>query len=229
MKQSTLPDLTGVLRFAAVAWLGLGLQGCGLSSMTSGIGGGIMGGGSSQSATPNGVNEDQLLTAAKSEGDLTTGAVPATAGCPAFLIWAREKHHTVYEAERVGDALAIVHQGEITRVARECSFEPGRITIRYGFSGRLLLGPKGQPGIAQLPVQVFVTDPNREKVHSDVVTVSVSVPPDIPISYFSSVRTISIPIKEGSRPSDYKIYVGFDKSPPAEAATAQAPKKRPRS
>ena len=207
----------------AVAFAGLG--GCGLSSMTSGLGSGILGGAAVSATAPKGVNEEQLLHAAKSDGEVVTGALGAAPGCPQMLIWAREKHLTVYEGGRTGDGLAIIHQGEITKVARECEFAPGQVTIKFGFSGRVLLGPKGAPGVVQLPVTAFVTDGNRERVQSDSIKVDVTMPPDTPIGYFSSVRTVTIKIQEGARPADYKLFVGFDKAAPEAtgAATPAAP------
>ena len=212
------------IRLGSACLAGAMLAGCGLSSsMTSGIGNGILGGSSvSAVAAPKGVNEEQLLHAAKSDGEVITGALGSTPGCPQMLIWAREKHLTVYEGGRTGDGLAIIHQGEITKVARECEFAPGQITIKYGFSGRILIGPKGQPGIVQLPVAAFITDGNRERIQGETIKVDVTVPPDTPISYFSSVRTIQFKLQEGARPADYKLFVGFDKTAP-EAAGQPAP------
>ena len=71
---------------------------------------------------------------------------------------------TIYEPGKVGDGLAVMHRGEITKTARECQIEPGRITVKYGFSGRVLLGPKGKSGRVTLPLNVFVTDAKREKI-----------------------------------------------------------------
>jgi hypothetical protein len=198
------------------------LGGCGLSSMTSGLGNGILGGQSAVSVT-KGVNEEQLLHAAKSDGEVITGALGSAPGCPQMLIWAREKHLTVYEGGRTGDGLAIIHQGEITKVARECEFAPGQVTIKFGFSGRVLMGPKGQPGIVQLPVSAFVTDGNRERIQSENIKVDVTMPPDTPIGYFSTVRTLSFKIQEGARPADYKLFVGFDKDAASPVAAPAAP------
>lgn len=204
------------------------LQGCGLSSITSGIGGGILGGGSAAGAAPKGVTEEGLLSAAKSDGDLGPAIAGAAIGCPQFLIWAREKHLTTYEAGRTGDGLAIIHQGEITKVARDCELRGDQINVKYGFSGRVLLGPKGQPGVVQLPVQMFVTGANGERVQTDTMKVDVAISPDNPIGYFSTVKVISFKVPEGQRPADYKLYVGFDKTalePPAAAKSAPARKK----
>ena len=219
---------SGLLLVCAMA---ASVGGCGLSSMTSGLGNGILGGSQSAVSVTKGVNEEQLLHAAKSDGEVITGALGSAPGCPQMLIWAREKHLTVYEGGRTGDGLAIIHQGEITKVARECEFGPGQVTIKFGFSGRVLMGPKGQPGVVQLPVSAFVTDGNRERIQSENIKVDVTMPPDTPIGYFSTVRTLSFKIQEGARPADYKLFVGFDKdavspvAPAPPAAKASAKKK----
>ena len=125
------------------------LGGCGMSSLTSGIGGGLFGGGGQNStkADVGSVSEDQLLQAAKSETGSTAAVGGEVAyGCPRFQVWSRDGYLTIYEQGRVGDGLAVMHRGEITKTARECQIEPGRVTVKYGFSGRVLLGPKGRAG-----------------------------------------------------------------------------------
>jgi hypothetical protein len=129
-------------------------------------------------------------------------------------VWAREGYVTIYEPGKVGDGLAVMHRGEISKTARECQIEPGRITVKYGFSGRVLLGPKGKSGRVTLPLTVFVTDAKREKLFNDKVRVDVDITLDKPIGYFSMVRSVSIPMPEGSRPGEFEVYVGFDKATP---------------
>lgn len=162
------------------------------------------------------VSEEQLLAAAKStEG--TTGSTSigeVAAGCPRFVVAPRDNNITFYEPGRAGDGLAIIHRGEITKTARECQVEPGRVTVKYGFSGRVLLGPKGRTGIVTMPLNVFVADAKREKVVNDAVQVKVDVAVDKPIGYFSIVRTVSFTVPEGSRPAEYELYVGFDRNVP---------------
>jgi hypothetical protein len=63
-----------------------------------------------------------------------------------------------------------------------------------------------------LPLNVFVTDAKREKVVTDKVKVDVDVAVEKPIGYFSLVRTISFTVPEGSRPAEFEVYVGFDRS-----------------
>ncbi|MGI9386228.1 MAG: hypothetical protein ACR2OX_02245, partial [Methyloligellaceae bacterium] len=107
------------------------------------------------------VSEERLLEAAKTD---TTGQVDmasAAIHCPRFSVWPRDRLLTVYEVGRVGDALAIQHRGEITKTARECQIFPDKVMIKYGFAGRLLLGPRGRPGRYSLPVKVHITDRTR--------------------------------------------------------------------
>jgi hypothetical protein len=200
---------------ALVAALASALAGCSMSSLTSGIGGGWFGSGETAKTEVGGVSEDQLLAAAKTDAG-TTGSIglDVAHGCPRFQVWSREGYVTIYEPGKVGDGLAVMHRGEITKTARECQMEPGRITVKYGFSGRVLLGPKGRTGRVTLPLNVFVTDARREKVVTDKVKVDVDVAVEKPIGYFSFVRTITFAVPEGSRPAEFEVYVGFDRATP---------------
>jgi hypothetical protein len=185
------------------------LAGCSMSSLTSGIGGGWFGGGEKAKTEVATVSEDQLLAAAKTDAGTTSSlGLDVAHGCPRFQVWSREGYVTIYEPGKV------MHRGEITKTARECQIEPGRITVKYGFSGRVLLGPKGRTGRVTLPLNVFVTDARREKVVTDKVKVDVDVAVEKPIGYFSFVRTISFTVPEGSRPAEFEVYVGFDRSVP---------------
>lgn len=191
------------------------LTGCGLSSVTSGIGGGMFGGGNSSKTQVSAVTEEELLSAAKGDA-ATTGStdMQIAHGCPKFQVWSRDNNLTIYEAGRPGDALAVMHRGEITRTARECDIQKGRVTVKYGFSGRVLLGPKGRAGQLAFPVNVFVTDGKRERVAADSMKVDVAVAPDKPIGYFSMVRTITFNVPEGTRPGDFEVHVGFERNVP---------------
>jgi hypothetical protein len=186
-------------------------SGCGLSSITSGLGSSVFGSSSSQSSTPPAVNEEQLLSAAKQDSGSSSASVGEVAhGCPRLSVSPHGGHLTIYEDGRAGDGLAIMHRGEITKTARECQIEPGRVTVRYGFSGRVLLGPRGHAGSVRLPINVTVTDAKRAKVTSDTVSVDTTVAVDNPIGYFSTVRTVTFDIPEGTRPGEFELFVGFD-------------------
>jgi hypothetical protein len=206
------PMFIGTLAASFTAAL---VGGCGLSTLTSGLGGGVFGGSSPKQSQAAGVNEEQLLAAAKQD---TAQTLPAggeiSHGCPRFNAWPRDNNVTIYETGRVGDALAVMHRGEIMKTARECNVEPGRVTIRYGFSGRVLLGPKGRAGTVTLPVTVFLTDAKRERITSEKVAIDAAVSIDRPIGYFSLVRSVTFNIPEGSRPGEFELFVGFERNIP---------------
>ena len=199
---------------AAVAVsVAIGLGGCGLSSLTSGIGGGILGGGSASKTTGQPLTQEKMLTAAKGDPAMAVGGEVAH-GCPRFQVQPRDHHVTIYEQGRVGDGLAVAHRGEITQTARECQIEGNRVTVKYGFSGRVLLGPRGQAGTVSLPVNVLVTDAKRERITYDKTAIDVAVSLDKPIGYFSAVRTVTFSIPEGTRPGEFDVFVGFDPKTP---------------
>jgi hypothetical protein len=185
-----------------------------MSSLTSGIGGGWFGGQNKTNTQVGAVSEDQLLAAAKSDAGGYTGSLEVAHGCPRFNIWSRDGYVTIYEQGRAGDGLAVMHRGEITKTARECQIEPGRVTVKVGFSGRVLLGPKGRAGHVNLPVNLFVTDAKHDRITNEKVKIDVDVSLDKPIGYFSVVRTVSFNIPEGSRPAEYEVYIGFDRDTP---------------
>jgi hypothetical protein len=192
------------------------LGGCGLSTLTSGLGG--FGGGDKTApvAAKDGVSEERLLTAAKANaGDgVATDVGEVSHGCPKFLVWSRDNSLTIYETGRVGDGLAVMHRGEITQTARECEVEPGKVTVKYGFSGRVLLGPRGKSGNITLPLTVFVTDAKRERISAEKMKVDVAVAVDKPIGYFSFVKTVSFKVPVGARAGEFEVFVGFERNVP---------------
>ena len=219
-------DLNRYTRFGtnlAAAGLVLAtLSACGMSSLTSGLSGGMFG-----KAKPDpvkSVTEEQLLSAAKAGHGTATGSVSnvdVAHGCPRFQVWSRDNSLTQFADGQVGDSLAVIYRGEITRTARECQIEPGRVTVKYGFSGRVLMGPKGQAGRVTLPVNVFVTDAKRERIAADKMTITADVSVENPIGYFSQVRTVTFNIPQGSRPGEYEVFVGFEQQPLAPPALGQ--------
>jgi hypothetical protein len=206
----------GILAAAVAAVAVCGLGGCGVSSLTSGFGSSSVfgGGNSSQTAAGgSGVNEAQLLAEAKT-GETGTLGGEVSAGCPRFVVWPRDNNVTVYEPGRVGDGLAIMHRAEITKTARECYVDQGRVTVRYGFSGRVLLGPKGVSGPVRFPVNVFVTDAKRDKIKTEKLEVASSVAVENPIGYFSAVQSVTFDVPEGARAGEFEVYVGFERNVP---------------
>ena len=112
---------------AAIGLISVSLSACGISSLTSGLSGGMFG--KAKPEPVKSVTEAQLLSAAKAGNATATGSVSninVAHGCPRFQVWSRDNSLTQFADGQVGDSLAVVYRGEITRTARECQVEPGR-------------------------------------------------------------------------------------------------------
>jgi hypothetical protein len=105
-----------------------------------------------------------------------------------------------------------VHRGEITKMSRECQVYSDRVIVKYGFAGRVLLGPKGSAGTFTLPVSVRAAGAQQTTLATDKMSVRATVPAGTPAGYFSMVREIAFPIQTGTRPEDYKIFVAFERN-----------------
>lgn len=188
----------------------MALAGCGVSQLTSPFGGSEESGNGWDAQ----VSEARLLEAARNDSGGAMMMAGTGAQCPEIRVRPGERLLTIYEIGRVGDGLAIQHRGEITKTARECRISPSRIEVKYGFAGRLLLGPKGRPGTYKLPLKVNIADREQNIVVSQKAELSVTVSGDNPVGYFSMVRDIEIPLPPGTTPSDFKVFVAFEQTAP---------------
>ncbi|MGE0627427.1 MAG: hypothetical protein AB7O43_06335 [Hyphomicrobiaceae bacterium] len=188
------------------------LSGCGLSSFTSGLNSSVFGGSSSSSAntTTNSVNEDQLLAAARGSGAYSGTLGEVSSQCPRVRVESRNNSLTIYESGHSGDGLSVMHRGELTKTARECRIAAGTVYVKYGFSGRVLLGPKGRSGTIVMPISVTLMNDNHQQLRSETINVETAVTIDNPIGYFSRVRTLEFQMPVGTRPGEFQIDIGFE-------------------
>lgn len=185
------------------------VAGCGGGSLTSPFGG--------SEETSTGYASERLPDSLPlAEPQTQMAAMPADPSsdgaaqhCPQVVAWPNERLRTIYQSGHDGDQMYVVNRGEITKLSRECRFSGGRVVVKYGFAGRVLLGPKGHPGVVTLPVSVRAADAYKATLAQDKMTVRVTVPADKPAGYFSMVREISFPIQVGTRLEDYKIFVAL--------------------
>lgn len=179
----------------------------------------MFGGGDKQettAATPQpvqpAVSQANLMTAAQT-GKSDTGALTAASiGCPSLDIATGDRSVTFNAPGTAGDNLGVLHRGEITNTARECAPAPSGLTVKYGFSGRVLLGPQGKPGTLSLPAKVTVVDGKRATVKTEKLRVVVNVPAGSTAGFFSEVREIVLPLDANEPSKKYRLYVGFDQS-----------------
>ncbi len=202
------PFCTGLVVFLAL----FALSACSLGNLPS-IGGGLFG--SSQKQEPPKktavLSEERLLAAAKQDVAGEGAVSTATSLCTKFKIWNSDRFLTVYDVGQYGDGMAVRYRGELTKAARECQFQPGVVHVKYGFAGRVLLGPKGGAGTFNLPLLVHLADKSGNKIKTEKITVPVTVQPGQSIGYFSLVRRMDIPLKGTESGKNFGIYVGFQK------------------
>ena len=141
-------------------------------------------------------------------------SVAANYHCPQVVAWPNDRLLTIYEAGHVGDSLFIIHRGEITKLSRECQLTPDRVVVRYGFAGRVLLGPKGTAATVILPITIRVANADHKTLATDAVKITTTIPQGNPVGYFSMVKEVSFPIMVGTRPEDYKVFVAFEHNQP---------------
>lgn len=177
-----------------------------------GGGGGLDGSGFSSDRLPDRLPATDLAAAPEA-------AAPAAApvgyadgqslNCPRVVAWPNERLRTTYQNGHDGDQNFVIYRGEITKLSRECRFQGGRVVVKYGYAGRVLLGPKGYPGTFTLPVSVKVTDAYKAQIARDRMSVRVTIPGNQTVGYFSMVRQISFPVRSGTRIQDYKVFVAL--------------------
>jgi hypothetical protein len=203
----------GALRSAAIIGAVSALAGCGVSTLTSSFSGGIFGGGKTE--TTQNVSEGNLLTAAQNStgAPAETGAVGSE--CPAVTVGTGDGNITFMAKGGSNDGLSVMHRGEITNTARECAPSlSGGLAVKFGFAGRVLLGPQGKPGTVTLPVKITVLDGGRATIKADQAKVPVTIAPDQTAGYFSVVREIVVPVPPGASAKGYKIIIAFDRRAP---------------
>ena len=122
------------------------LRACGLSAVLVSAAFVVGCSGGSENTIPSVLADDKLPDASPSTAPSYASA-PANGmslNCPQVVAWPNERLLTIYESGHDGDTKFVIHRGELTKLSRECRFYPGRVVVKYGFAGRMLLGPKGR-------------------------------------------------------------------------------------
>lgn len=113
-----------------------------------------------------------------------------------------------YERGKEGDPDSIIWQASIGDTARECLYDlEGNLILRIGVSGRVLAGPKGGPGVVNLPLRIAVVKYQEAVLYSDLKQLAITIPAENS-TVFRNVYEITVP--SPGRDRDYLIYVGFD-------------------
>ena len=116
-------------------------------------------------------------------------------------------------------AMRVGGQGDTARyqyslgdLARECNVVNGKIQIKVGVEGKIILGPAGSPGTFSAPIRIAVRrDADNTAAASKLFRVSATVPAGESYGTFSLVSdTLEVPYLRQEADQDYTIVVGFD-------------------
>ncbi len=76
--------------------------------------------------------------------------------CPRATLLDGTAYLRTYTSGNDGDPDEVVYQATITDVTRTCRYRNGQLFMQIAAAGRVVNGPKGQPGSLNLPVRVAV-------------------------------------------------------------------------
>ena len=208
--------MSGKLRFLAASLAALALAGCG---------------GGAGSVSP-GESASNTVANILAFGRPSVPPAPAAADPNAIrLICPDIEVPDGLAALRVGgqDSATVRYQYSLGETARECSVANGRITLRVGVEGRVLIGPAGGTGSFTAPVRIVILRNGDQKAEvTRLYKVAVTVPAGESQGSFNLVtEPILVPYKHEDATDDYSIVVGFDGArPTAGAAPVQRVRRR---
>lgn len=206
MKRSCASWFPWIGRLAALLAVPILASACSVSQFSNPFRSGGEGNSGSQ------VSEERMLETAKADTGTGLNVSGQNTHCPQVVAWPHDRLLTVYQSGHNNDNLFIVHRGEITKMSRECQLYSDRVVVKYGFAGRVLLGPKGKPGVVTLPVSIRASGADRQVLARDTIKITTTIVEGNPVGYFSMVKEISFPMSVGTRPEDYKIFVAFQRA-----------------
>ena len=135
----------------------------------------------------------------------------APSGCPTIAILDGTQSQRVM-ATGGTDNQGVRYQFSLFTVGRQCTISGGRIALKVGAAGRVLLGPAGTAGQFNVPLRVVVYSELQQKpIESRLFRVSSSVPAGqggAPFEFVSD--SIVVPLGANQNGRDYSIKVGFD-------------------
>ena len=191
-------DLTAgagrLLRFGALAGLALAVSACSMGNML----------GSGSSTTSQFANASASPTEVAA---VSSSALPAIATeCPPILV--RDGAETFSRYSGAGrDPSKLQFQAVIERQSRNCVVSNGRITVKMGVVGRLLLGPAGSEKSVTVPLR-FAVERDNVAMFTEKYNIPVNItPPEQSAEFVKVIENVAIPYVGGE---NIVIWVGFD-------------------
>jgi hypothetical protein len=182
-------------RFAGVAGVAAALAGCSMGNMFS-------------PAPAQQTAALQNATASQDEIVQAANALPAIATeCPPIKVREGGQALFKYVDNSRPNPRQLNWQAVIDKQSRNCVVSNGKITIKMGVVGRLLLGPAGDVQNAELPVR-FAVERDGTALFSELYSIPVGVAGGSQSADFVKVvENVEIPYIGGEQ---ITIWVGFD-------------------
>lgn len=160
---------------------------------------------------PGPSNTAQLQNASASQAEIaqvSNSVLPAIATeCPPIKVRVGGEALFKYADNSRPDPRQLNYQAVIDKQSRNCVVSNGKITVKMGVTGRLLLGPAGSVQTAELPIR-FAIERDGVAIYSEAYRIPVSIPPSAQSTDFVKVvENVEIPYLGGEQ---ITIWVGFD-------------------
>ena len=203
---------------AAAILVGFALVGCGTTDQ----------GGSAASGGSFSDKFSQLFSGSASPVTPLPDEAKTEPTCPRMEIRSGAASYPIHATVREGGQ-TLRFQATIGRLARECTVVGQIMTIKVGVEGRLLSGPGGSSGKADVPIRIAVIEEGLQPktIWTKFYKVAAEMPEGQTQSIFIHVDDgVSFPLPKPDELENYVIYVGFD--PTGKPEKEQKPQKTPR-
>jgi len=190
----TAGRLAGTLAMAVVA---AALAGCSMGNMFA-----------SSGPSPQ---STQLQNASPTQAELvqaSNNALPAIATeCPPIKVRTGGEALFKYTNNARPDPRQLNYQAVIDKQSRNCVVSNGKITVKMGVVGRVLLGPAGSIDGTEVPIR-FAIERDGVALFSEAYRIPVSIsPPAQSAEFVKVIENVEIPYLGGEQ---ITIWVGFD-------------------
>lgn len=181
-------------RLAGIGVFALAISACSMGNMFGGA-----------------ASNSQLQNASASPAEIaqaSTTALPAIATeCPPIKVRLGGEAIFKYAGGKVGNPKDLNYQAVIEKQSRNCVVSNGKITIKMGVVGRLLLGPAGNVSNVDVPLR-FAIERDGVPLFSEKYEIPVTItPPNQSEEFVKVVENVEIPYLGGEQ---ITIWVGFD-------------------